>query len=180
MKYKKLILPFILFLSSLSSISQDWQEVFRPNSTGNVSISDSYFYEEGNKYFVTGYFTNSLFLAVGDTLQCEGVTSTFIASFDDKLNPLWVYEIDGSGHEFRSKMNLDAAGNVYVTGMFTGGAIFGDDTLSSDGIGDIYITKLSKNGQLNWVKHIGRGESFQTHGRIMIDDNNDILPSFNH
>jgi len=56
---------------------------------------------------------------------------------------------------------LDAAGNIVVTGYFTGTVDFdpgpGTINMAALGVSDIYIVKLSTGGNLVWAKQIGGG-----------------------
>ncbi|MCS3799085.1 T9SS type A sorting domain-containing protein [Niastella sp. OAS944] len=56
-------------------------------------------------------------------------------------------------------VDVDAAGNVYTTGTFSGTADFDPGTgarlLTSKGFGDIYITKSDASGNLLWAKSVG-------------------------
>ncbi len=49
----------------------------------------------------------------------------------------------------------DAAGNVYVTGRFTGTGTFGATTLTSAGVNDGYVAKYSGSGALIWARRFG-------------------------
>lgn len=49
----------------------------------------------------------------------------------------------------------DPAGNVFVTGNFTGTIVFGDVSLVSEGSGDIFLVKYDASGNLLWAKRAG-------------------------
>lgn len=67
--------------------------------------------------------------------------------------------ISGSGNEFATATAVDASGNIYTTGYFTGtidadpgaGVVF----LASNGGNDIFITKFNSSGTLLWAGSIG-------------------------
>ena len=50
---------------------------------------------------------------------------------------------------------FDANGNVFITGNFTGTITFGDVTLVSGGLGDIFIVKYDAGGNLLWAQQAG-------------------------
>jgi hypothetical protein len=52
-------------------------------------------------------------------------------------------------------MDLDSDGNIYVTGGFDSTAVFGDITLNTYGKNDIFLAKMSKDGNWLWAKHFG-------------------------
>lgn len=58
---------------------------------------------------------------------------------------------------------VDSSGNSYVTGRFSGVAIFGSGeanqtTVTSAGLGDIFIAKYDASGALLWAKREGGTE----------------------
>ncbi|MFP4042213.1 MAG: hypothetical protein ACLFT6_05575, partial [Bacteroidales bacterium] len=179
LNYRKLILGTILAtLCIIKSYSQEWVANFKPFSSDFVTITDARYNEQEEKYYLTGRFTDSLYIGSSDTLIGKGSGAIFIASFDQNYNPLWIYEIDGDGYELRSKLDLDDNGNLYVSGVFTSSncSLGNDDAvLASDGIGDNFLAKFSSDGKFQWVNHLGRGESFQKNGKIMVDNSNDII-----
>ncbi len=63
----------------------------------------------------------------------------------------------------------DAAGNVYVTGRFSGTAVFDTTTLISAGADDIFVAKLTSSGTYAWVVQAG-GAQGDTGLGIAIDD----------
>jgi hypothetical protein len=63
---------------------------------------------------------------------------------------------------------LDAAGNVYVTGRFSGTATFGATTLTSAGGDDIFIAKLTSGGAYEWAVQAG-GAQDETGLGLVVD-----------
>ncbi len=67
----------------------------------------------------------------------------------------WAAAGGGGGSDVGNAIAVDAAGNSYVAGYFTGTATFGTNTLTSAGNTDIFITKHNSSGQLLWVRQAG-------------------------
>ncbi|HEY1200401.1 MAG TPA: SBBP repeat-containing protein [Niastella sp.] len=71
----------------------------------------------------------------------------------------WAKYFDNPGQLDPSEVDVDAAGNVYSTGYFSGTADFdpgsGTRLLTSKGGNDIYITKSDASGNLLWAKSVG-------------------------
>lgn len=67
--------------------------------------------------------------------------------------------IGGTGNDFGRAVAADAAGNVYMTGSFSGSADFdpgaGTTTLTSNGGLDIFVAKYDKTGALVWARDVG-------------------------
>lgn len=95
----------------------------------------------GNSY-LTGYFRGTA--SFGTTpLTCTGDTDIFIAKLNISGDWLWAQRAGGS-YDKGQGIATDSDDNCYLTGYFTGNAVFGDHTLSNIGVsnGDIYIAKL--------------------------------------
>ena len=71
----------------------------------------------------------------------------------------WAKQMGSTGTDVGNSVAVDAYGNVYVTGNFTGTSDFDPSStvnnLISNGSGDIFITKFSSSGSLLWAKQIG-------------------------
>lgn len=52
-------------------------------------------------------------------------------------------------------MAVDASGHTHVTGTFAGRADFGNNTLFSMGISDVFVTKLDREGRVIWARQAG-------------------------
>ena len=71
----------------------------------------------------------------------------------------WANRTTGTSGAFYSKMAVDAAGNTYVAGRFTGTITCGAQTLTSPGAGasnGLLVGKISSTGQWVWAKCAGR------------------------
>jgi len=80
----------------------------------------------------------------------------------------WAAGSGGSGSDVGNAIAVDAAGNSYVAGYFTGTATFGTNTLVSAGNTDIFIAKHGSNGQLLWVRRAG-GPGYDAARGIAVD-----------
>lgn len=71
----------------------------------------------------------------------------------------WVKQMGGTDNDEITAITTDAAGNIYVTGKFGGTADFdpgpGIANLTSLGIFDAFVAKLTASGNLVWVKQLG-------------------------
>jgi hypothetical protein len=81
----------------------------------------------------------------------------------DNLYPqsalVWAKNFGGLNFDYGSTVTVDVLGNTYVAGTFQGVADFdpgaGVYNLSSAGMQDIFVTKLSASGTFLWAKRIG-------------------------
>ncbi|MEN6445088.1 MAG: SBBP repeat-containing protein [Candidatus Cloacimonas sp.] len=86
---------------------------------------------------------------------------------------LWAKQIGGTDNDSGNSIAIDANGNSYVTGYFSGSATFGNTTLTSSGRSDIFIAKMDNNGNWLWSKQAG-GTNNDSGSRIAVDDNGNI------
>lgn len=82
-----------------------------------------------------------------------------IAMFNAAGALQWLRFLGGTGTDGVRGMAIDASGNVYSTGNFTGTADFdpgtGTANLISNGANDIFVSKLDKTGAYLWAKGFG-------------------------
>jgi hypothetical protein len=85
----------------------------------------------------------------------------------------WVRQIGGPGSEGNGGAGYDgghtcatdAHGNVYITGHFNSGLlIFGQDSLSTHGIDDVFVVKFDSMGVAQWARSAGGGSYDQAYG----------------
>ena len=68
----------------------------------------------------------------------------------------WAISAGGPGVDYGRGISVDSQGYSYVVGDFTGTAIFGSTSLTSEGGSrDIFIAKLDENGNYIWTISIG-------------------------
>lgn len=83
----------------------------------------------------------------------------------------------GAGNAHVSDMALDSNGNIFVTGEFSSTVDFdpgvGNDTFTSKGSVDMFITKYTTDGDYLWTKVMGAGSHDRTPD-IIIDDSDDF------
>jgi len=156
-----------LFLLCLSHISnaQDFVWAKQMGGTGfegGTSISHD---SIGNVY-TTGSFSGLVDFDPSSAvfgLTSIGSADIFITKFDASGNFLWAKQIGGIGDEFGSSIFLDASGNVYTTGGFSGTVDFDPSTgifnLISTGNFDVFISKLDAAGNFIWAKQMGGASS---------------------
>jgi PKD repeat protein len=88
--------------------------------------------------------------------------------------------VGGTGYDAGEDIDLDASGNSYVTGRFSGAADFdpgaGTFNLTSAGGEDVFVAKYSTAGQLQWAFGIGETGTDLGHG-IGLDGNGHIYVS---
>ncbi|NSW46584.1 MAG: SBBP repeat-containing protein [Bacteroidales bacterium] len=78
-------------------------------------------------------------------------------------NFVWAKSIGGQNHQYVNGIDLDSAGNVYLTGQVIGETDFDPSVnmfnLIGSGDGSAFFSKLSTNGDLVWAKIFDGGKS---------------------
>jgi hypothetical protein len=127
-------------------------------NTGYDIVTDA----AGNVY-VSGQFSGTTDFDPGvgtANLTSVGIFDAFAAKYDAAGNLVWAKQMGGAIAEgaISRGIELDASGNVYIIGEFTGTADFdpnaGVANLTSFN-SDIFICKLSTTGTYMWAKNIG-------------------------
>lgn len=87
------------------------------------------------------------------SLNTTGVQRGWVACQDTTNGTyLWLANTTGSGSAGIFSMDLDAAGNVYVTGYIAGIVNFGTaDTLTSGATRTLFVAKLNSSGVWQWA-----------------------------
>ena len=115
----------------------------------------------GNVY-TTGFFAATVDFDPGAgvfNLSSVGGTDIFVLKLDAGGNFVWAKQMEGAGQGY--SIAVDAAGNVYTTGIFAGTVDFdpgpGTDNLTyAGGSGqDIFVSKLDASGNFVWARQMG-------------------------
>ena len=147
---KKIIFILFVMLSTLYSAQIDAQVAETPNWTWATNM-------DGVPAVATtddgSLFTDN----AGNSYVVNQVQSRVnIKKYDSLGNLVWSRTgSSGSGTEKPTDITLDAAGNYYVTGFYTGTATFGTVVLSNSGQEDIFIVKYNADGVVQWAQKYG-------------------------
>ncbi len=127
------------------------------NEVGNAIKHDA----AGNIY-ITGYFTGAVDFDPGVNtfnLISAGGSDVFMTKFNGAGNLIWAKGVGGGFTDIGNSLALDSQGNVYTTGVFEGTADFdpnnGVYTRTSQGMKDIFMSKLDNSGNFIWAKTMG-------------------------
>ena len=146
-----------------------------PNTTGNAISLDA----AGNVY-TTGDFTGfgadfdpgagSFILA-----DAAGNHAMFVSKLDGSGNFVWAKALYGDGNpSFSEAIKADAAGNVYISGLFSGQVDFNPGAAtyslaSNGGLTDGFILKLDALGNFAWAQSKGSSTGDDQANDIAVD-----------
>ena len=102
------------------------------------------------------------------------ILTFFILIFSSQSQTLsWAGKAGGAGVDGGNAITVDAAGNVYTTGSFSGTADFdpgaGTFNLTAAGTQDMFILKVNSSGNFQWAKQIGGPGANNSGTSIIVD-----------
>ncbi len=167
----------------------DWaRKMGGTNSDEGTSIAID---QAGNVY-TTGSFSGTVDFDPGPGVYnlstIVGDPGTFISKLDASGNFVWAKSMDQaiSSSAWGSSITIDAIGNIYTTGNFSGTIDFdpgpGVFNLSSFDtiVTDIFVSKLDSSGNFIWAKQITSSiESWGYASCISTDDSGNVFTTGN-
>jgi Secretion system C-terminal sorting domain len=146
---------FILAKFDLNGNIQSYKVCGGPNPEfGELSIDNN-----GNCYFVSRFFGGEAIFE-NDTIHAFGNTDFFLAKYDFNLNFQWVRQSHASINARAIGCSSDLNGNVYISGSFSGSALFGTYGITSNTSEDLFVARYDKNGNCLGVRHQGQGLAY--------------------
>jgi hypothetical protein len=138
--------------------------------------------QEGNVYIV-GNFINTVDFdpGIGTDEHTSAGEADIFDVFLTKINADgsygWTKTMGGIGNDSLDSVSTDIDGNIYITGTFqdivdfdTSGAT---DNHTSNGSGDIFLTKINSDGSYEWTKTMGG--IYSDWGQAIVIDFNDNI-----
>ncbi len=150
----KHFLSFLAFLTLSYNLLAQSNWLSSAGGSGNDEALKNTVDNSGNIYTI-GYF--SLGATFGSTsLTSNGSGDVFVSKQNSAGNYLWVVKAGGPQSDRAYGIATDAFGNIFITGFFSGQAIFGSIVLSSlNSSQDIFVAKLDATGNFIWAKSFG-------------------------
>lgn len=106
----------------------------------------------------------------GDTTLVSNGVNGYITKLDMSGQFIWARKMNGGSNNFVSveAIAIDAQGNSYIAGEFSGSSLAGTIGLTVYGGDDVFIAKLNTLGVFEWVKSAGSNVSDELRG-IAVD-----------
>ncbi len=160
---KKLLLILFSFLTFFSGKSQtpsfNWAKALHG---ANYAFGMSCAVDKYGNVYSTGILSgaNTVDMDPGPgTYTLSSGNGFYVLKLDPMGNFLWAVALEG----FCRSIAVDSASNPYLTGFFNLMVDFdpgpGTFTLNTLGGQDIFVLKLSAQGNFLWAKHLGQGNS---------------------
>jgi hypothetical protein len=122
---------------------------------------------------IAGYFTGSIDFG-GGALTAGGNEDIFLAKLDPAGGHVWSKRYGDASDQNALSVAVDSAGSAVVVGYFNGAVDFGGGALTSAGLGDIFVAKLSAAGGHVWSKRYGDAMN-QFGAGVAVDGADNIL-----
>lgn len=122
----------------------------------------------GNVYITGHYFTTVNFGSISLSNVSSG-TSTFIIKYNSSGTAISGITTDGPGNCYGRGIGADAAGNIYISGIYSGNVTFGAVSISG-GYSNFFIAKYNNSGGIEWVKNEGQIYNFSQYGNTIKTD----------
>lgn len=176
-KNKMLLSCLAMVLLVELAMGQTLSVTRRYGSTGADAGTAAYIDAAGNSY-IAGTFNNTVSFGA-TTLTAAGVNNGYIIKNSSGGVVQWVKGFIGTGAITINDIVVDASGNVFLGGNFSGSMDF-DPGLTTSIIGsnnnslDMFAAKLSSTGNFIWAKSAGGNVTDFVYS-IDLDNNGDIV-----
>ena len=160
-----------LWSKSAGSSSSDYGYGVAMDNSGNAYLT--------GYYYSTGYFGSI-------TLSAYSYDEAFLAKLDSSGNFVWAKRFYGSYYQRGRDIDVNANGDIAVTGEFSYRINFADaggpeltPSYSSSSYYRVWVAKFSNSGQLTWAKMAGYLQSsYSSYGEgVAIDDSGNVAVS---
>ncbi|HQP04706.1 MAG TPA: T9SS type B sorting domain-containing protein [Bacteroidales bacterium] len=127
---------------------------------------------EGNVY-VTGYFNHTM--QIGETiLTSQGAKDIFIVKYSADGDFIWALSAGGIDDDYGKAIACNSTGDIFVTGMFTGSALFDGEEMFAYALEDAFIVSYNGNGDMLWFQPAG-GWHADSGSDIKVDARDNVL-----
>jgi len=169
--------PNILIAKYNQNGQRQWSYVF---GNGNSCASAIALSSDNRSIFVIGKFRENVdfdpyFRCYMDVHTAVGSWDVFVMKLSTDGDYLWTKQFGGLNEELGKNIAVDINDNIYISGDFVETADFdpgpGEDYHTSNGLRDVFVMKLTSDGNYAWAKTFGgAGDEF-----IGYRDNNGML-----
>lgn len=149
-------------------------------------VASSYVYitgidsdSEGN-YYAGGYFEGTVDMDPSPTVfnlsSSPGEATSYVAKYNSEGELIWAKNFLGTSN-YTFSLSADPQGNTYSTGEFYGTVDFDpgiDNTNTMSVYSDLFLLKLDKDGNFQWVNSIGGTDAYVFGNRAIADNQGNV------
>ena len=168
MKRTTLFSLCLFFFPLLLTAQYSWKWA-GAESIGDIKSAIAMASDHAGNIYITGNFADTC-VFWGDTVVTQGQSDMFIISFDSTGNMRWLRS--GGGPLQDIPWDICVSGKyLYVTGIYDDHAVFGQDTLVSVKVRDVFLLKYDLEGNLVWA--VSGGSTGEDYGYCVAADDSD-------
>ena len=150
-----------IFVAKISSSGEwQWAKQSTINNNGyHLSLND-YKYDQSGNAFLTGSFCGGISFADQDLYTSNAVYGNdnkdiFIAKISSSGEWQWAKQAGGEYYDSAKKMEFDNQNNLVLIGEFKNNSTIGETSITSSGLSDVFVAKISSSGEWQWAKQAG-------------------------
>ncbi|HZF47198.1 MAG TPA: hypothetical protein VE093_01035 [Polyangiaceae bacterium] len=128
-----------------------WSKTYPGGSSTTFDVATD---AAGNIYAV-GIFSGVVDFGGGPVTSAGMSEDIFVLKLDKTGAFGWLKSFGDAEYQFGTSLAVDPAGDVLLTGYFTGSVDFGGGALASAGNEDVFVAKLDPTGAHVWSKRFG-------------------------
>ena len=155
------VIPVYRNAGKIAGSGNDYADYIDRDAAGNI--------------YVAGRFSSTCDMDPGPgtfNLTAVGSSDIYVAKYTSGGAFIWAFRIGDAGSERSNSLDVDASGNIYLTGIFSTTVDFdpgsGTATLISAGSNDIFIAKYDSAGNYTWA--LGLGGVSSDIGEVVLND----------
>jgi hypothetical protein len=157
----------LIWVKGFGGASEEFGNSIAVDASGNV-------YTTGSFLFIPDFDPGAGVF----NLNAQGNIDAFICKLDALGNFVFAKQLGGAAFASGFSLSIDASGNIYTTGYFSGTLDFdpGASTFnltSAGGNTDIFISKLDASGNFIWAKQLG-GADDESGLSVAVDANGSV------
>lgn len=129
--------------------------------------------DKQNNIYLTGDFRSNLDLDPGNgtfNVSSNGLTDVFLVKLTAAGTFQYGKTYGGAGVDYGYSVCVDQQNSVFLAGRFSESISFGNNTLTSKGGTDIFLTKLNALGNVVWANSYGDVQNDQAN-RVIVNNN---------
>ncbi|MBO9201301.1 MULTISPECIES: MBG domain-containing protein [Niastella] len=177
---KKLTWLAFLLMAGIVCNAQPFYNWAKRIGSSNADLGNSITVDASGNVYTTGNFVGTGDFDPGTGIQnlvSAGASDIFISKTDAAGQLVWAKRMGGASGDYGNSIAVDASGNVYITGYFSGTADLdpgpGMQNHTAVGFFDAFISKLDASGNFVWAKSFG-GLLGEQAGSIAVDGSGNV------
>ncbi len=152
--------------------------VFVPSGS---ELSSAEVIDASGNVYTTGFFQGTVDFDPGagvDEHTAFGGFDIFVSKLDSAGDHVWTISIGGPEDDRGAGVDVDAGGDVYLTGYFQSSVDFNPgpniDALTASGVEDVFVARYDSAGALVWIRGLGGDDDLVGTG-VGVDESGTLI-----